>query len=166
MAARAAAALSARPCLYSVETAQIWGGRSTELIKFELAVDFLFCVSSLLRKKNHSTLQWGMLHTAAERETATEGDRGGEGCWGVQSALHGSAWPLPWGPRGDPGVGGVGARQYMAGSRLVCTCSRTGRTCSSVYPSRRPCLLGWCRHIRGREEIRPILKNRAYGSSS
>ena len=24
--------------------------------------------------KYHSTLQWGMLHTAAERETATEGD--------------------------------------------------------------------------------------------
>ena len=34
-----------------------------------------------LRSSNH-TLQWGMLHTAAERETATEGDRGGEGCWG------------------------------------------------------------------------------------
>jgi hypothetical protein len=38
---------------------------------------FIFCESSLFREKNHSTLQWGMLHTAAERETATEGDRGG-----------------------------------------------------------------------------------------
>ena len=37
-----------------------------------------FCVSSLLRR-NHSTLQRGMLHTAAEGGTATEGDRGGEG---------------------------------------------------------------------------------------
>ena len=28
----------------------------------------------------------GMLHTAAERETATEGDRGGEGCWHIPFA--------------------------------------------------------------------------------
>ena len=42
---------------------------------------FFFCESSLLRT-NHSTLQRGMLHTAAEGGTATEGDRGGEGCWG------------------------------------------------------------------------------------
>ena len=43
---------------------------------------FIFCESSLLRT-NHSTLQRGMLHTAAEGGTATEGDRGGgEGCWG------------------------------------------------------------------------------------
>ena len=37
-----------------------------------------FCESSLLRT-NHSTLQRGMLHTAAEGGTATEGDRGGGG---------------------------------------------------------------------------------------
>ena len=37
-----------------------------------------FCESSLFGR-NHSTLQRGMLHTAAEGGTATEGDRGGGG---------------------------------------------------------------------------------------
>ena len=42
-------------------------------------VFIFFCESSLLRT-NHSTLQRGMLHTAAEGGTATEGDReGGRG---------------------------------------------------------------------------------------
>ena len=63
-----------------------------------------FCESSLLRT-NHSTLQRGMLHTAAEGGTATEGDReggrgAGEGDLGVGEG---------------PGGGGGGGRRWGGG---------------------------------------------------
>ena len=40
---------------------------------------FLIFAKVGLFGRNHSTLQRGMLHTAAEGGTATEGDRGGGG---------------------------------------------------------------------------------------
>ena len=59
---------------------------------------------------NHSTLQRGMLHTAAERETATEGDRGGRGAG-----------------EGDLGVGeGPGGGVRGGGGRGVSNVARLG----------------------------------------
>ena len=43
---------------------------------------FLAKVSLLRNEPQYPTRGGYMLHTAAEGETATEGDRGGEGCWG------------------------------------------------------------------------------------
>ena len=63
-------------------------GAMYSLIRGSRDSHFFFCESSLLRDKNHSTLQRGMLHTAAERGTATESDRGeggvpGRVTWGL-----------------------------------------------------------------------------------